>query len=161
MTASLIGFLAAFALIFLRVPISVSLALTGFAGLVALSGWMPAMTTLVMSVKSSTMNYTLSVLPLFILMGNFVARAGLAHDFVRRVGDELDATVPDRRCRDAIAVSLAVRSVNNQVDRGYVFKHRQVINIGDLNAETKACKRGQARERWFRPGFRPLARANG
>jgi TRAP-type mannitol/chloroaromatic compound transport system permease large subunit len=78
MTASLIGFLAAFALIFLRVPISVSLALTGFVGLVALSGWMPAMTTLVMSVKSSTMSYTLSVLPLFILMGNLVAGAGIS-----------------------------------------------------------------------------------
>jgi tripartite ATP-independent transporter DctM subunit len=78
MTASLIGFLAAFVLIFLRVPISVSLALTGFGGLVALSGWTPAMSSLVMSVKSSTMSYTLSVLPLFILMGNLVAGAGIS-----------------------------------------------------------------------------------
>lgn len=78
MTASLIGFLIAFALIFLRVPISVSLALTGFGGLVAMSGWMPAMSTLVMSIKSSTMSYTLSVLPLFILMGNLVAGAGIS-----------------------------------------------------------------------------------
>jgi tripartite ATP-independent transporter DctM subunit len=78
MTASLIGFLAAFALIFLRVPISVSLGLTGFLGLAVISGWTPALTTLVMSVKASTMSYTLSVLPLFVLMGNLVAGAGIS-----------------------------------------------------------------------------------
>ena len=78
MTASLIGFLIAFALIFLRVPISVSLALTGFGGVVLMSGWLPAMSTLVMSIRSSTMSYTLTVLPLFILMGNLVAGAGIS-----------------------------------------------------------------------------------
>lgn len=75
---ALIGFLLAFVLIFLRVPISVSLALTGFGGLVVISGWTPAMSTLVMSIKGSTMAYSLSVLPLFVLMGNLVAGAGIS-----------------------------------------------------------------------------------
>lgn len=78
MSHALIGFCFAFALIFLRVPISVSLALTGFGGLVVISGWTPAMSTLVMSIKGSTMAYSLSVLPLFVLMGNLVAGAGIS-----------------------------------------------------------------------------------
>jgi C4-dicarboxylate transporter, DctM subunit len=83
MTAALLGFLFAFALIFLRVPISVSLALVGFGGLVVISGWTPAMSTLVMSVKGSTMAYSLSVLPLFVLMGNLVAGAGISGNLFR------------------------------------------------------------------------------
>ena len=78
MTIALLGFLIAFIFIFLRVPISVSLALTGFGGLVWISGWTPAMTTLVMAIKGSTMAYSLSVLPLFVLMGNLVAGAGIS-----------------------------------------------------------------------------------
>lgn len=72
------GFLVAFVLIMLRIPISVTLALVGFGGLVLVNGWVPALSTMVMSVKSSTMAYSLSVLPLFILMGNLVAGAGIS-----------------------------------------------------------------------------------
>ncbi|MDO8769247.1 MAG: TRAP transporter large permease [Burkholderiaceae bacterium] len=83
MAASLIGFLIAFTLIFLRIPISVALALVGFGGLVTITGWVPALSTMVMSVKSSTMTYSLSVLPLFILMGNLVAGAGISGNLFR------------------------------------------------------------------------------
>jgi tripartite ATP-independent transporter DctM subunit len=83
MTASLIGFAFAFALIFLRVPIATSLGLVGFGGLVVLSGLTPALTTVAMSAQSSTMTYSLSVLPLFILMGNLVAGAGISGNLFR------------------------------------------------------------------------------
>lgn len=78
MTAALVGFLVSFVLLFLRVPISTGLALTGFGGLVILSGWKPALTTMAMSAQSATMAYSLSVLPLFVLMGNLVAGAGIS-----------------------------------------------------------------------------------
>ncbi|MFT3821245.1 MAG: TRAP transporter large permease [Rubrivivax sp.] len=78
MTAAIAGFAIAFVLLFLRVPISTGLALVGFGGLVVLNGWTPAMTTLALSAQSSTMAYTLSVLPLFVLMGNLVAGAGIS-----------------------------------------------------------------------------------
>jgi tripartite ATP-independent transporter DctM subunit len=78
MITALVGFLASFVLLFLRVPISTGLALTGFGGIVILSGWTPALTTVGMAAQSSTMAYSLSVLPLFILMGNLVAGAGIS-----------------------------------------------------------------------------------
>jgi tripartite ATP-independent transporter DctM subunit len=83
MTASLIGFAIAFALIFLRVPIATALALVGFGGLVFMSGLTPALTTMALSAQSSTMTYSLSVLPLFILMGNLVAGAGISGNLFR------------------------------------------------------------------------------
>jgi TRAP-type mannitol/chloroaromatic compound transport system permease large subunit len=50
----------------------------GFGGVIVLSGWTPALTTLGMSAQSATMAYSLSVLPLFVLMGNLVAGAGIS-----------------------------------------------------------------------------------
>jgi hypothetical protein len=41
---------------------------------------MPAMASAAQVVHETGFAYTLSVIPLFILMGNFVARAGLAHE---------------------------------------------------------------------------------
>jgi tripartite ATP-independent transporter DctM subunit len=78
MTAALLGFGLSFVLLFLRVPISTGLALTGFAGLCVLTGWTPALTTIGMAAQSVTMAYSLSVLPLFVLMGNLVAGAGIS-----------------------------------------------------------------------------------
>ena len=78
MTAALLGFGLSFVLLFLRVPISTGLALTGFGGLCVLAGWTPALTTIGMAAQSVTMAYSLSVLPLFVLMGNLVAGAGIS-----------------------------------------------------------------------------------
>lgn len=78
MTAAIYGFLISFVLLFLRVPIATGLAITGFGGLVVLSGWTPALALMAMSAKGATMAYTLSVLPLFVLMGNLVAGAGIS-----------------------------------------------------------------------------------
>jgi tripartite ATP-independent transporter DctM subunit len=78
MTAALLGFGLSFVLLFLRVPISTGLALTGFGGLCVLTGWTPALTTIGMAAQSVTMAYSLSVLPLFVLMGNLVAGAGIS-----------------------------------------------------------------------------------
>jgi tripartite ATP-independent transporter DctM subunit len=83
MTAALLGFAAAFTLLFLRVPIATGLALVGFGGLVLLNGWVPALSTLGMAAQSSTMAYSLSVLPLFVLMGNLVAGAGISGQLFR------------------------------------------------------------------------------
>ena len=80
MTAALIGFAAIFLLALLRVPLAFAMGLVGFAGIGLTRGWMPAMASASQVVYETGFAYTLSVIPLFILMGNFVARAGLAHE---------------------------------------------------------------------------------
>ena len=80
MTQALIGFAAIFALALLRVPLAFSMGMVGIAGIGLTRGWEPALASTAQVVYETGFAYTLSVIPLFILMGNFVARAGLAHE---------------------------------------------------------------------------------
>lgn len=83
MLAASLGFLLAFAFILFQVPIATVLAVVGFGGYVWLSGWTPALSMVATITKESTLAYTLIVLPLFVLMGNLVAGAGISGDLFR------------------------------------------------------------------------------
>ena len=82
LTAGL-GFAVAFALILFQVPIATALGLIGFGGYVLLSGFTPALSMVATVTRDSTMVYSLIVLPLFVLMGNLVAGAGISGDLFR------------------------------------------------------------------------------
>ncbi len=83
MTQALLGFAAIFLLALLRVPLAFAMGLVGVAGLGLLRGWGPTAASAAQVVYDTGFAYTLSVVPLFILMGNFVAKAGLAHELFR------------------------------------------------------------------------------
>lgn len=83
MTEALLGFGAVFVLALLRVPLAFAMGAVGFVGLGLLRGWAPTAANAAQVVYDTGFAYTLSVVPLFILMGNFVARAGLAHELFR------------------------------------------------------------------------------
>jgi C4-dicarboxylate transporter DctM subunit len=79
MTEGLIGFAAMFALMLMRVPIAISMGLVGLVGLAMMRSWPAAMS----SAAGEFIDigaYTLSVVPLFVLMGNFVTRAGMSRE---------------------------------------------------------------------------------
>jgi tripartite ATP-independent transporter DctM subunit len=79
MTEALLGFAAMFALMALRVPIAIAMGAVGLAGIGLMRSWPAAYastTTEILDVAK----YTLSVVPLFILMGNFVTKAGLSRE---------------------------------------------------------------------------------
>lgn len=78
MISAFFAFLAALVLILLRIPIAIGLGSVGLVGLYFAMGWVPARTLVGMSIEQSTMSYSLSVLPLFVLMGNLVAGAGIS-----------------------------------------------------------------------------------
>ncbi|MBK6650736.1 MAG: TRAP transporter large permease [Betaproteobacteria bacterium] len=80
MIEALIGFAAIFGLALLRVPLAFAMGLVGVVGIGLTRGWQPALASTAQVVYETGFAYTLSVIPLFILMGNFVARAGLAHE---------------------------------------------------------------------------------
>jgi C4-dicarboxylate transporter, DctM subunit len=83
LTEALLGFAAVFALALLRVPLAFAMGAVGLVGLGLVRGWKPTMANAAQVVYDTGFAYTLSVVPLFILMGNFVARAGLAHELFR------------------------------------------------------------------------------
>jgi len=79
-TESLVGFAVLFGLILLRMPIGFAMALVGTVGFALMVGWGPAFAMLGQNTFEAGFSYTLSVLPLFILMGNLVTRAGISHE---------------------------------------------------------------------------------
>jgi len=78
--AVVLAFLALFILLFLQVPISLGMAIVGTIGFGFYIGFEPALRSIGNTAVDTVMVYDFSVLPLFILMGNFVARSGISHD---------------------------------------------------------------------------------
>lgn len=79
MTESLIGFAILLALIFLRVPVAFAMAAVGAVGFALMRGW-SASWSMVGTVSFDTgLSYSLSVVPLFILMGNLLTISGVSH----------------------------------------------------------------------------------
>ena len=85
MTEALIGLLAMMVLAFLRLPIALAMAVVGIIGYAYMRdwSWTAALATVQTKVYETGRNYTLSVIPLFILMGNFVTRAGMSQELFR------------------------------------------------------------------------------
>src|SRR5919201_5085171 len=72
-------------LAFLRLPIALSMGVVGIVGYAYMRdwNWAVAFATAQTKVYETGRNYTLSVVPLFILMGNFVTRAGMSQELFR------------------------------------------------------------------------------
>ncbi|TAN51250.1 MAG: TRAP transporter large permease subunit [Betaproteobacteria bacterium] len=79
----LIGLVALIALIAIRVPIAHAMILVGATGFAILSGPAILLSQLKTLVYSQFSIYDLSVLPMFVLMGNIASRAGLSRDLFR------------------------------------------------------------------------------
>ena len=76
----ILGLVLVIVLITLGLPIAFSMATIGFLGLVFIIGIEPSLAMVGQIFFDNGMNYTLSILPLFLLMGNFVVKAGLADE---------------------------------------------------------------------------------
>jgi tripartite ATP-independent transporter DctM subunit len=94
MTVALIGFaLLLLLIVMVRIPLAFAMALVGFFGFAYLSGlridnlmdfrWTAPLAMATSRVISTAQEYSLSVIPLFILMGNLVTHSGLSHELYR------------------------------------------------------------------------------
>ena len=82
MNEAMLGFGGLFLLMFLRVPLAFAMGIVGVVGMGFMRGWPAAgasATTEVLDVAK----YTLSVVPLFILMGQLVTQAGMSRELFR------------------------------------------------------------------------------
>ncbi len=78
MTISLIGISLVFVLLLLGVPIGIGMAIIGTAGFGYIVGLEPTLSMLGQITYETPVSYSLTIIPLFILMGNFISRAGLS-----------------------------------------------------------------------------------
>jgi len=75
-----IGLVILFILLFAGIPISFALIIVGVLGVTAIIGFDPAMAMLGQVFFDTARSYTLSVVPLFLLMGNFIVQSGVADE---------------------------------------------------------------------------------
>ncbi len=82
MDTSVLGFLILLTLIFARVPIGFAMAFVGFFGFAILNdyNWVSSLSMASRRIIDTSQEYSLSVIPLFILMGNLVTRSGLSKE---------------------------------------------------------------------------------
>lgn len=85
MTIALIGFAVLMMLILLRMPIAFAMGVVGFVGYAALGDWNfnGALTVSAKRLIDTAQDYGLSVIPMFILMGNLITRAGMSQELYR------------------------------------------------------------------------------
>ncbi len=75
-----LGFAVMLGLIALHVPIGIAMGFVGIGGFAMVVGWGPALSLLASEPAATLTNLNLAVIPLFMLMGNLAAAAGLAND---------------------------------------------------------------------------------
>jgi C4-dicarboxylate transporter, DctM subunit len=76
-------FFGALMLIALRMPVAVAMLIAGGVGYAAINGTLPLLNTLKTLTFSKFANYTLTVIPLFLLMGEFATKGGLNSSLFR------------------------------------------------------------------------------
>lgn len=80
MIESLTGFGVLLVLVLVRVPIAFAMAIIGYVGFGLLVSFGAAGSMVAGTAYETGVSYSLSVVPLFVLMGNFVTRAGLSDE---------------------------------------------------------------------------------
>ena len=85
-TLGIIAFPILFSLLALRVPGGISMFVVGSGGTILVAGWLPILSQVKTSAWHLFSNYSLSVIPLFLLMGNFAAKAGMSQALFKFMG---------------------------------------------------------------------------
>lgn len=80
MTPAILGFVAIFVLSGLGLPLALSMAVSGLVGMGLVLGWPQAFSSVTQTIFETGFAYQLSVVPLFVVMGSFVVRAGMARE---------------------------------------------------------------------------------
>ena len=85
-TLGIFAFPLLFLLLSLRVPIGLAMLVLGSCGTALIAGWIPIFSQLKTSAWHLFSNYSLSVIPLFLLMGNFASKAGMSSALFKFAG---------------------------------------------------------------------------
>ena len=80
---AVLGFVALFALMLLRVPVGMAMGLVGVSGFSYLVGATPALKLVGQTSMRTVTDYTFGVIPMFLLMGTFVSNSGMSRELFR------------------------------------------------------------------------------
>lgn len=85
-TLGILAFPVLFALLSIRIPIGLAMLIVGSCGTAMLAGWLPIMSQVKTSAWHLFSSYSLSVIPLFLLMGNFATQARMSEALFKFTG---------------------------------------------------------------------------
>ena len=85
-TLGIIAFPILFSMLALRIPIGLSMLIVGCSGTILIAGWLLIYFQVKTIVLQLFSNYSLSVIPLFLLMGNFAGKAGMSEALFKFTG---------------------------------------------------------------------------
>jgi C4-dicarboxylate transporter DctM subunit len=80
---AVIGFVALFVLMLLRVPVGMAMGLVGVTGFGYIVGSGPALKMIGQTTMRTVTDYTFGVIPMFLLMGAFVTNSGMSRELFR------------------------------------------------------------------------------
>src|SRR3979490_1399878 len=80
---AIIGFVALFALMLLRVPVGMAMGLVGVSGFAYPVGGGPAFKIVAHTSMRTAPDYAFGVIPMFLLMGAFVSNSGMSRELFR------------------------------------------------------------------------------
>lgn len=80
---ALLGFVALFSLMLIRVPIGIAMGVVGVGGFGMITGWGPAFNLLATSPLRTITDFNLTLIPFFILMGVLATRSGMSRELFR------------------------------------------------------------------------------
>jgi tripartite ATP-independent transporter DctM subunit len=80
---AIVGFVALFTMMLLRVPVGMAMGLVGVAGFGAIAGLKPALSLISQTSMRTVTDYTFGVIPMFLLMGAFVSNSGMSRELFR------------------------------------------------------------------------------
>ncbi len=80
---ALLSFPVLLGMIFLRVPIGLAMLICGIVGTGLVAGWVPIMASLKSLTYDVLSNHSLSIIPMFLLMGQFATKGGISRALFR------------------------------------------------------------------------------
>jgi len=83
MLLAAVGFAILFALCFLGLPLAIGMLIVGVGGFAYVRGWQASVTMMSQQILDISMSQGMAVIPLFVVMGAFIHRAGLSEDLYR------------------------------------------------------------------------------
>src|SRR5882757_4411151 len=80
---AVLGFVALFILMLLRVPVGMAMGLVGVTGFAMITGVAPALKLIGQTSMRTVTDYTFGVIPMFLLMGAFVSNSGMSRELFK------------------------------------------------------------------------------
>jgi|TARA_B100001029_G_scaffold178407_1_gene185102 C4-dicarboxylate transporter DctM subunit len=82
----ILAFPVLFLLLAIRIPIGLAMLVVGCSGTIMIAGWLPILSQVKADAYWLFSSYSFTVIPLFLLMGNFATKAGMSESLFRFAG---------------------------------------------------------------------------